>query len=340
MLFRSIYATSIDYTTYSYVPTGYDAEGQITSALDFVLSDDMPKIYLTQGHGEYTLSGSFNSALEKENVEYESINLLNYEAVPEDAACLLVNGAVKDFSEVDVSKIMEYLNRGGSVIMVTGYDENEETPNLDKLFAHMGIEMVDGMIVEKDTQRYAMVPYYLLPELSSSAYTAGIYGSGRNYIFAPFSQGIKILDKSAEGMSYNEFMSTSDKAFAKADTQNVQNYDKGSNDVDGPFAVGLSAVRTNEDGSQGTMVIFGCDQIFTDEANSWASGSNLTLFSNTVGSFVDHEVSVSIPVKSYELSYLMVPQGTAKLIGAVTVIILPAGCLVAGFIIWFRRRKR
>ena len=120
----------------------------------------------------------------------------------------------------------------------------------------------------------------------------------------------------------------------------MESYEKSAGDVDGPFAIGVSAVKDNEDGSQGTMVAFGCSQIFTDEANSWASGSNLVLFSNTVSSFVNHEVSVSVPVKSYELSYLVIPQGKAALVGLITVIIVPAGCLVAGFIIWFRRRKR
>ena len=338
--YSDIYATSFDYSTYSSTTTGYDGEGQITSALDFVLSDDMPKIYLTQGHGEYALSSSFNSALDKENVEYESITLLNYEAVPDDAACLFVNAAEKDFSEVDVTKIIEYLERGGSVIMVAGYSDGTETPNLDRLYTYMGLEIVDGIVIEQNTQNYAMVPYYLLPRLSSSVYTAGLYGSGQYYIFAPFSQGIKVLDEGLDGLDYNKFMTTSDKAFSRINIQNIQGYDKSSDDIDGPFAIGLSAVRTNEDGSQGTMVVFGCDQIFTDNANNWASGSNLVLFTNTVGSFVNHEVSVSVPVKSYELSYLIIPQGTANMIGVVTVIILPVGCLAAGFIIWFRRRKR
>lgn len=338
--YSDIYESSFDYNTYSSVTTGYDGEGQITSALDFVLSDDMPKIYLTQGHGEYALSGSFTAALGKENVEYESISLLNYEAVPDDAACLVINAAAKDFAEADVNKIISYLERGGSVILVAGYTESGSTPNLDKLCAHMGIELVEGMIIEQNTQNFAMVPYYLLPRLASSAYTAGIYGSGQYYIFAPFSQGVRILDEAAEDIAYDEFMTTSDKAFSKTDTQNIQGYDKSGDDVDGPFAIGLSAVKTYEDGSQGTMVVFGCDQIFTDDANNWASGSNLVLFTNTVSSFVDHEVSVSVPVKSYELSYLIIPQGTAALIGLITVIIVPVGCLAAGFIIWFRRRKR
>ena len=226
------------------------------------------------------------------------------------------------------------------MILVAGYTEGGSTPNLDKLYTHMGLELVNGIITEQNTQNFAMLPYYLLPKLASSVYTAGIYGSGQYYIFAPFSQGIRILDEAAEDIVYDEFMTTSDKAFSKTDTQNIQGYEKSSDDVDGPFAIGLSAVKTYEDGSQGTMVAFGCDQIFTDDANNWASGSNLVLFTNTVSSFVNHEVSVSVPVKSYELSYLIIPQGTATLIGLITVIIVPVGCLAAGFIIWFRRRKR
>lgn len=338
--YSDIYETSFDYSTYSSTTTGYDGEGQITSALDFVLSDDMPKIYLTQGHGEYTLSTSFNAALDKENVEYESINLLNYEAVPDDAACLIVNGATKDFAEMDVTKIIEYLEQGGSVIMVAGYIDRAERPNLDKLYAYMDLEVVDGIVIEQNAQNYTFYPFYLLPKLASSVYTAGIYGTGQYYIFAPLAQGIKVLDEGLEGMSYNEFMTTSDKAFSRTNTENLQNFDKSSDDIDGPFAIGLSAVKTNEDGSQGTMVVFGCGQLFTDEVNSIVSGSNMALFTNTVGSFVNHDVSVSVPVKSYELSYLIVPQSTANLIGLITVIILPVGCLVAGFIIWFRRRKR
>lgn len=338
--YSDIYATSFDYNTYTSVPTGYDGEGQITSALDFVLSDSMPKIYFTQGHGEFAASATFSSALDKENVEYEAISLLNYEAVPDDAACLVINAATKDFAEADVDKIISYLERGGSVIVAAGLTEEDDTPSLDKLFAYMGLEVVPGIIIEQNTQNFAVSPFYLLPGLSSSTYTAGIYGSRQYYIFAPFSQGIRTLDGAAEGIAYNEFMSTSDIAFSKTDTGNMESYEKSAGDVDGPFAIGVSAVKDNEDGSQGTMVAFGCSQIFTDEANSWASGSNLVLFSNTVSSFVNHEVSVSVPVKSYELSYLVIPQGKAALVGLITVIIVPAGCLVAGFIIWFRRRKR
>ena len=71
-------------------------------------------MYMTEGHNESALSNTFTTALEKENVEYASINLMDYDTIPEDAACLLINGAVSDFSADDKDKVIEYLERGGN----------------------------------------------------------------------------------------------------------------------------------------------------------------------------------------------------------------------------------
>lgn len=95
--YTSVYESSFDYQTYASTTTGYDGEGQITSALDYCLSEDMPKAYITTGHGELSFESSFINALSRENVEYENINLMNYDSVPEDAACLVINGAAAIF---------------------------------------------------------------------------------------------------------------------------------------------------------------------------------------------------------------------------------------------------
>ena len=334
--YSSIYESSYDYTTGASTTTGYDGEGQITSALDYVLSDDLPKVYLTKGHGEYTLSGTFNTALEKENVEYKTVNLMDLDAVPQDAACLIINGPQSDFSADDKDKVIGFLEQGGNVVLITSYTD-DETPNLDELLAYMGMSVADGLVIEQDQDNYYRNPYYLLPELSADTYTAGLYG--KYYVFAPFAQGIVITDEEAQGMAYSTFLSTSPDAFSKVDIANMQNYEKSGEDISGPFAIGVEAVKTLDEG-QATMVVFGCDQLFTDDANSMVSGANQQLFVNTVSGFADHEVSVSIPVKSYEVSTLTITQSSAVLIGVVTTVILPVGCLAAGFVIWFRRRKR
>ena len=54
----------------------------------------------------------------------------------------------------------------------------------------------------------------------------------------------------------------------------------------------------------------------------------------------DHETSVSIPVKSYEVSNLLVDSAQILLLGLLVTVILPVGSMIAGFVIWFRRRKK
>ena len=66
--YSDLFESDIDYTTYTSTVTGYDGEGQITSALQYVTSDSMPKIYQVQGHGETTLSGNFSKTIEKANL--------------------------------------------------------------------------------------------------------------------------------------------------------------------------------------------------------------------------------------------------------------------------------
>ena len=110
-------------------------------------------------------------------------------------------------------------------------------------------------------------------------------------------------------------------------------------DIAGPFGVGVEAVKT-VDAGEATLIVVSGEQIFTESASQMVSGANLTLFTNMISQFADHEVSVSIPVKSYEVSYLTVTRTIGLASVAVTVVILPVGCLAAGFVIWFRRRKR
>lgn len=330
--------TTMDYSTYSYQSstTGYDGEGQITSALDYVTREDMAKVYLTTGHGEYSLSSSFRKALDKENVEYEEVNLLNYEAVPGDAACVIINAAVKDFSADDAKKVTDYLEKGGKVIVITGFSD-EETPNLDSIPAYMGMSVADGLIVEQSTDNYYRIPYYVFPDMSVNAYTSGLYGEF--YLFAPYAQAILIEDEDSGEISYDTFLTTSQKAFIKNSLDNLEDYSRGEDDLEGLFNIGVEAVKTVGD-NQAVMVVFGCEQMFTDDADSVVSGANKQLFANTVGSFVEHEVTISVPAKSYEVSNLTVAQSDIILWMLVTTIILPLGCLIAGFVVWFGRRKR
>lgn len=334
-----IYVTSYDYDGYNYSSsvTGYDGEGQITSALDYVLSDDIPVVYMTEGHGEQSLSATFKGGLDKENVEYETINLMDYESVPDKAACLVINAPASDLSEDDRDKVTAYLDRGGKVILILGYRE-VPTPNLDALLAYMDLRIADGLVVEEDQNNYYQIPFYILPTVAAGSYTTGIYGN--YYVFAPYSQGILVPEAQEDGnIRYTDFLKTSSSAYAMRDFENATEYSRQEGDAQGPFSLGVEAVKTLEQG-EATMVVYSSDQMFTDSASLMVGGANQMLFTNTVSRFVDHETSVSVPAKNYEVSTLLLSQKDALLLGLVTVILLPFGSLVTGFVIWFGRRRR
>lgn len=332
-----IYEESFDYSTYTSDITGYDGEGQITSALAYVTSTDLPKAYLTQGHGEQTLSADFEEALSKENVERGTVNLMDQDQVPEDASCLIVNGPATDFSSDDADKVIDYLEQGGKVILVTQYTQ-EPLENVNRILDYMGLSLAPGMVMEQDASCYYQVPFYLLPKVGYSAYTAGIYGE--YYVFAPYAQGFTVTDPDREDIAYDSFLTTSDSAFARQDLENTEDLTKKEGDAQGPFVLGVEAVKTLENGEESVLVAYSCSQMFTDAASQMVSGANQVLFTNTVSSFADHETSVSVPVKSYEVSTLMVPASSKRLLGILVTGVLPLGCLAAGLVIWLRRRRR
>ena len=121
---RYTYVSYEDIYTYEYGDDGasyymnFAGESALTSAIDYVIRDTLPKLYTLTGHGESALSASFQSAVEKQNMELEELSLLTAEEVPEDADCLLICGPESDLSQEEKEAILAYLQEGGYYILM------------------------------------------------------------------------------------------------------------------------------------------------------------------------------------------------------------------------------
>ena len=111
-------------------------------------------------------------------------------------------------------------------------------------------------------------------------------------------------------------------------------------DIDGPFAVSLEVEKSTEDGSISHAYIVGGESLFTSLADEMAPGNNVKLFCSMISSLADHESTVAIPVKSLSMPNLVFNAQTAYIAAVVCVIVIPLAALAAGFVIWFRRRRR
>ncbi|NLL76987.1 MAG: ABC transporter permease [Clostridiales bacterium] len=332
--YGSVYETSVNYTTYESTVTGYDGEGQITSAIAYVTSDNMPKMYILEGHGELAFETDFNDTIAKANIDYESINLLQHDSIPEDAEGIIINSPTSDFSEDDTNKVLDYLQKGGNAFIISTWTEKDMT-NFHKILDYYSVSVADGLVLEGAEGAYYQSPFYILPVIESDTITSSL---GDTFIFAPYAQGFVLPEETEEGLSLTPLLSTSDQSYARADVDSTTDYAKQETDVAGPFTLGVKAVKTNG-GAESTAVIYSSENLFTDAANAMVSGANMKLFAGSLGELTEETEGIAVPAKSYEEGYLTIPQSYIILIGLLITVIIPLAVLAGGFIVWFKRRK-
>lgn len=338
--YSDIYEYSYDYYSYSSSLEGYDAEGQITSAIWYVSMDssNFPIIYEIEGHGETALSGGFTESAEKANITLQSLTLLTVDEIPEDAQAVIVNGPTSDFSEDDAEKIISYIEKGGSVILNLDF-QYQNLENISSILTAYGMSRVDGIVMENNANySYSGIPYYTLPEVKSTAYTTSVNGK---YVFVPYSEAIA-YGENTDTITYWPMLMTSEDAVSKVNTDAAVTSEFEEGDSKGPFALAVAMENTSEEGITGRLVVTGSVQMFTDNADKIVSGNNSTMFTDIIAAVTDtQELSLSvIPVKEYTLSAVTVPAATGLLLGVSIMIIIPVLMLAAGIVIWAVRRKK
>lgn len=329
---NDLYEYSVDYSTYTQTKSAYDGEGQLTSAISYVTSENLPKVYVITGHGETSLDDSFKSALEKMNISVEEVTLLQEDAIPEDAAAIIINGPTSDFSADDASKVSKYLSGGGKAVITTSYNKTAETPNFDSILAAYDINVTNGLVMDSDHSHYYQYPFYLLPNVASATQTSKV----EKYVFMPYAQAISNTGTHPDTITWTDLLTTSDNAYIKTDITNIKTFEKESGDQTGNFSIAAN-VTDSETGAD--ITILGSSLTFTNDADSMVSGQNLALFKGITSSFAGSDSAVSIDAKQYTYSTLSVNQSIAIMSETLLVMVLPVALIVIGIVIWYRRRR-
>lgn len=336
------YESNMDYSTYSYTNdlVGFDAEGQLTSAIEYVTMDEeqLPIVYEVTGHEERSIGSEFQDVIKKANMTLSSVELLNEECMPDDAAAIIINAPQTDFNESDANKVIDYLKNGGKAIIVGSYTGNS-MPNFESILETYGVGFTGGLVAENDAQHYYNMggPFYLLPEVNSSSYTGSIGGS---YIYIPASMGIT-FPESSETITYTSLMDTTDRAVSKSDPNQMQDYQYEKGDIEGPFSVGLAVEENVDDENTTQLLVFASPYIFAEEA-SQMTVNNSVLFSDAISNLVPQTQAAGsiIAEKEYTLDNLTVSAMYAVLLGLMLTIAVPLILVILGIVIFVIRRKK
>ena len=75
------------YYGYAEPQYAFNGESAIANAVSYVITDNLPKVYMLEGEGELKLADSVSELIENSNVILESVNLSTVDKMPEDADC-------------------------------------------------------------------------------------------------------------------------------------------------------------------------------------------------------------------------------------------------------------
>ena len=221
--YDDIYLYDANISAYSY-DVSFDGEGAITSAIDYVVNETQPKIYILEGHGEAELSETFHKQLERENMELNTCSLLTTDAVPEDADVILIYGPSSDISAKEKDLLAEYVSGGGKLMVLAGPTENETLPNLYGILEDYGVESVDGIVVDIDREHYAFqAPYVLLPDIQNSEVTDPLIEENY-YAIIPVASGLIVQD--TESKKVTELLTNSEISFSNTEGYALSSYEK------------------------------------------------------------------------------------------------------------------
>ena len=332
--------------SYSYYTTGsssaseFDGEGQFTSAINSVTSEQTEKIYYTTGHGEATFSDSVTKLFSKNNLTTDEVNLMMTGEIPDDCDLLFMDAPSKDISDDEKTLLLNYLKKGGKVFIILG-DSEDETPNLDEVLKEYGMQEADGYIA--DMQRsYQGNYYYIFPEITATDDLANNLES--EMVLMINAHGLITTDPARDTITTTAFMQTSDNSYAVTeDKQEEGTYTLGAVATEQITSDDSSDSSSSKDSSSEATktsrltVISSESMIDSQITDTYTTLENLDLFMNAVTANFDKTKNVAIKAKRLEVSNNTMQH--AGIISILTIFGIPLVILIYGFMRWWKRRK-
>ncbi len=311
----------------------FELETKLTNSLVAVtgmMEESM--IYFLSGHGEKTSQGLISS-FDTMGYENEVISIVN-EEIPEDASLLITIAPTGDFTQDECEKIDKFLENGGNFLAV--YTPGmQRLERFDSYMAEWGIVPNYDLVLEKDESRIMQSPIIMLPDMENHEITESIISQDLPLIFYGTSS-FGIIDSNTQRATVTPIVKSTAKAIGKMDLEST-NVEFEEGDLTGPLNLAMVAEREWEKPSR-VMVIGSATALELPEEMT-GSKANTQFVSDSVTWLTNNSTNLKIAPKVItegKITGLTNLSITIMYYGLVFV--LPLAILIAGIIIWLRRR--
>lgn len=352
-----LFDVQMDYNSYSYYIAGSKVEEAITSAILNVTLDEKPKAtFISDINGEdYSAMKSY---LESNGFETEEASPALGE-IPEDTEILVLFAPTVDLDASYVDTISEFLNNNGEYgkqLIYLPSASLTKLPNIDSLLEEWGMTVEGGYAVENDTNYMApfSTGYYVYAaQYSDTTYSSNMKNSSLPYcIISGYSRAVKILDDSIA----SPLLVLSDKSeiaypVESGDEIVDADYQESPNLCIGAIATRGTTTSVSSDGDTDTdvsatenkssnIVVIASSLSMNEtmlKSNVYGNSTYMLAVLNTLTGRGD--VGISIESKSLGNEQLGITSSQILVLGALFTFVIPIAVLIAGIVIFIRRRN-
>lgn len=337
-------------------------EGAVINAMVAAMRQGPSTVYFLVGHGEFTLqapqddarklrsAAKLVDAVRARQPQLAALNLREAGGVPDDAAVIVALGPTNDLTAEESRLLEAYLRRGGRMILALGLGNLEAGAALAqehrewiKLATLMGIEMIQGCVIDVTGQRLHGNGYHAVP--SFMAGSQPIAPDSPEYAGILFSQSraMRPMPIAPEGAEASTVLYSSSESyvFATRDllTAGSQMTVEQSAGTPQPLIVRAERVFATEDGGTvtGRMIAFGSAFPFSDASINEASAR---LFLSSIDQLQAEERSQLLPIPPRTLpdqAILLSPEQVRFLL-ILHLLFIPGVLLFGGLGLTMRRR--
>ena len=340
-----LYEVTSDYSTLTRNVTGFSAEQALSAAIQYVCITDTPVLYQLQGHSEAVLTDDFIDYLSYTNFSVDTMNLVTdgIETLEADTATvILINNPRRDLSDSEYEILLNYMENGGRMLYLAASDM-PELPNFERLLARFGLSIEGGLMIETSQDHYYSHPAYILPELSDES-DISLYMQDEQNAYCLFTMpaAITLNEDRSNRITIQTVVSTSDGAVIKADGNEAYVQEEG--DLTGPFNLCVTAEEQvyKESGNVATAklaVVGSSDFIDIDNANSSPVVTGNYRLTALLCDYLQDSVSqLFISSKSLEEGSIQTTQADFIFYGLIFTVVVPLIIILAGVVIWVRRK--
>lgn len=340
-----------------------NSEEAITNGIIKLTRGAAKKIYFVKGHAEPDLQSEdaqglkeFATAIENENLHFDTLLLSQKESLPEDAAAVILISPKKPLLQAEKDQLIKYVEQGGRLIM---FADPRTTLDIKELAAKFGIEVGDNVVIDQIQRLFAAPALGAQPIIQDylpHAITRGM--TANNITIFNIASSVRASTHKVEGATYSELMRTSPTAWGESKLDLVFDSDDPSailesdSDLVGPVPLAvayekkLTAAKPNTDSTEDKPVeqaIESISRVVVFGDSDWILNANIGVYSNrdfalnAVNWSIGEEGGISIRARSVGPSAAPIPQSTFTWILASSFLI-PELILVYGLIVWWNRR--